>query len=262
MLLFHKYHGTGNDFILIDNRGGGVALSPKQVAGLCHRRFGIGADGLMLLQKSEIADYKMVYYNADGGISTLCGNGSRCMAAFAKVLGVVSGEKALFEASDGLHKVAFLAGGNVALEMAGVPQIEACPTHSILDTGSPHFVQWTEAVEDLDIDSAGREIRNSPRFKAAGINVNFVQRNADGSLTVRTYERGVEAETLSCGTGVTAAAIASAGGQAGPYKIKITTPGGNLEVAFENAAAGGATNVVLTGPAEEVFRGETDLGKY
>ncbi len=262
MILFYKYHGTGNDFILIDNREGRVVLSPEQVARLCHRRFGIGADGLMLLQKSEVADYKMVYYNADGGISTLCGNGSRCMAAFAKLLGVVSGEKALFEASDGLHKIAFLAGGNIALEMANVPQTEACPTHSILDTGSPHFVQWTDDVERLNVEVAGSEIRNSPRFKDAGINVNFVRRNADGSLAVRTYERGVEGETLSCGTGVTAAAIASAGGQAGVYKIKITTPGGNLEVAFENDSAGGATNVVLTGPAEEVFRGETDLGKH
>jgi diaminopimelate epimerase len=261
MLSFTKYHGTGNDFILIDNRGGNITLSQMQVARLCHRRFGIGADGLMLLEKSRVADYKMVYYNADGGVSTLCGNGSRCMAAFARELGVIKGDKALFEAADGLHKVSFLSNQSIALEMADVLQVEVHQTHSILDTGSPHFVQWTNELEALNVDAAGREVRNSPRFKATGINVNFVQQNADGVLAVRTYERGVEAETLSCGTGVTAAAIASAGGNAGSYKIAVVTPGGNLEVTFENDTAGGARNVVLTGPAVAVFKGEVELEK-
>ena len=262
MISFAKYQGTGNDFILIDNREGTLVLSTEQVARLCHRRFGIGADGLMLLQNSEVADYKMVYYNADGSTGSLCGNGSRCMAAFALAAGVVNGPEASFEATDGIHQVAFLAGGAIALEMADVPQVAVYATHSILDTGSPHFVQWVANTEAVDVVAAGREIRNSPPFKAAGINVNFVQRSAGGNLKVRTYERGVEDETLSCGTGVTAAAIASAGGQAGRYTVKIATPGGNLEVAFENDIAGGARKVVLTGPAVLVFKGEMASGSF
>ena len=256
---FSKYQGTGNDFILIDNREQALNISTNQVATLCHRRFGIGADGLMLLEHSAIADYKMVYYNADGSTGSLCGNGSRCMAAFAQSLGVVTAKNACFEATDGLHKVGFLAGGNIALEMADVLSMETTETHSILNTGSPHFVKWVEDAEAINVNPAGSKIRNRVRFKAAGINVNFVQRNTDGSLFVRTYERGVEAETLSCGTGVTAAAIASAGGQAGRYQIQVRTLGGRLEVAFENGSMGEARRILLTGPAVAVFTGEVEL---
>ncbi len=259
MISFTKYHGTGNDFILIDNWEGAFQIAPEQVAALCHRWFGIGADGLMLLERSEVADYKMVYYNADGSTGSLCGNGSRCMAAFARKTGVVKGESATFEATDGLHKVVFLTDETIALEMADVTRIDVQEAHSILDTGSPHFVQWTADTEAVDVVSAGSAVRNSAPFRAAGINVNFVQKNADGSLTVRTYERGVEAETMSCGTGVTAAAIAAAGRQPGRFQTTVRTPGGTLQVAFENDAAGNAGKVVLTGPAVAVFKGEVDL---
>jgi diaminopimelate epimerase len=256
-LQFYKYQGTGNDFILFDNRAGDIRLSKEQVAALCHRRFGIGADGLMLLEASPDADFRMVYYNSDGGESTMCGNGGRCIAAFAQTLGIV-GDMASFIAIDGMHHAQLEAEGIVSLQMNDVPTVEHYDGYAVLDTGSPHYVQWVEDAAGTDVFNTGREIRNRAQFSPGGTNVNFVQRS-DNELYVRTYERGVEDETLSCGTGVTAAAIAASADKIGSFSYDIKTPGGELKVSFSKDTAKSARNVVLRGPAVAVFAGEISL---
>ena len=258
-IAFAKYHGTGNDFILIDNRQAQFSLSKEEVAALCHRRFGIGADGLMLLENAETADFRMIYYNADGGLSTLCGNGSRCIVAFAHRLEMLRGEEAVFEAADGLHRARLLPDGNITIEMQNVDAIHPDEEGVFLDTGSPHLVIRTPDARSENVCAQGRELRNAARFAPGGTNVNFVEKRGDGSLYVRTYERGVEDETLSCGTGVTAAAIASVGGKTGAFDIRVETPGGLLSVRFQIASAGKATDIYLTGPVQFVFEATVKL---
>jgi diaminopimelate epimerase len=251
---FYKYQGTGNDFILIDNRERSLQLTTAQVAFLCDRRFGIGADGLMLLEDTPGYDFAMTYYNSDGNESTMCGNGGRCITAFARQLGLI-GNSAFFKAIDGAHHAHFTATGIVALEMNNVAEIVHFDGYSILNTGSPHYVLWSEHVANMDVFSLGRAIRNQPDFMPKGINVNFAERKNKDHIYVRTYERGVEAETYSCGTGVTACAIAATGGQTGDFDTAITTPGGALRVSFRKDSPSTAQNVVLTGPAAFVYDG-------
>ncbi len=251
---FSKYQGTGNDFILIDNREGVYSLSQQRIAQLCHRRFGIGADGLMLLEHADGYDFRMVYYNADGHESSMCGNGGRCIAAFAHRLGLFT-DKAHFVAIDGPHHATLDADGTVHLHMQHVPQIKPEEGYTVLNTGSPHHVQWVKEVQEVDVVGLGRTIRHHARYAPGGTNVNFAMVK-DGQLSVRTYERGVEDETLSCGTGVTAAAIASTGTGTGAYTIPVATPGGMLSVSFTKDTPTSATNVVLSGPATHVFEGE------
>jgi diaminopimelate epimerase len=257
IIRFHKYQGTGNDFILIDNRARLIALTNAQVAILCDRRFGIGADGLMLLEPQAGHDFKMVYYNSDGAESTMCGNGGRCITAFAKQLGLIS-DKASFLAIDGSHDATINEENIVSLEMQYVTSIERFTDHCILNTGSPHYILWSNDVQEEDVVERGRAIRHQPEFEPKGINVNFVQRR-DGDIYVRTYERGVEDETYSCGTGVTAAAIASSDDKTGNFSIDIETPGGMLNVSFTKTGASSARNVILTGPATFVFEGEIEI---
>ena len=270
LLQFSKYQGTGNDFILLDNRAGDIRLNSEEIAWLCHRRFGIGADGLMLLERVADApalsgaelDFRMVYYNADGGESTMCGNGGRCIVAFAKRLGIID-EKTSFIAIDGRHDAVIAAGEGdstkVWLNMSNVAGIEQDEARSILNTGSPHYVQWEKDVLVAAVVEEGRRIRNSTPFAAEGINVNFAKRTGSDKLEVRTYERGVEDETLSCGTGVTAAAIAASGTATGAFQYRVQTPGGMLEVSFVKTAADAAEQVVLAGPATAVFTGQISL---
>jgi diaminopimelate epimerase len=253
-MTFYKYHGTGNDFILFDNREGEINLSTNQIAHLCNRRFGIGADGLMLLEHADGYDFRMVYYNSDGGESTMCGNGGRCITAFAKHLGIIA-SIADFVAIDGPHTATIREDGLISLHMKDVAEVEISEDYTILNTGSPHYVLWVRDVKHASVYAAGKKIRNQPEFQPNGINVNFVQL-LDGKLSVRTYERGVEDETLSCGTGVTAAAIAATCNETGTFKTGIETPGGHLEVSFTKNSPTSATNVVLTGPAAFVFKGE------
>ncbi|MGN6566604.1 MAG: diaminopimelate epimerase [Flavipsychrobacter sp.] len=257
IIQFHKYQGTGNDFILIDNRAKGISLTKDQVAFLCHRRFGIGADGLMLLQDAEGYDFRMVYYNSDGGESTMCGNGGRCITAFAKKLGLVK-KVANFIAIDGAHFATINEDGTVSLHMQDVQEINAADGHTTLNTGSPHYVQWVNDVQNTDVFTEGRRIRNRDEFQPKGINVNFVQLQ-NGKLWVRTYERGVEDETLSCGTGVTASAIAATANATGEFNTTLYTPGGTLNVSFIKDSADTARNVVLSGPATFVFEGAIEL---
>lgn len=252
---FYKYQGTGNDFILIDNRDQLLNLSQQQVALLCDRRFGIGADGLMLLENEAGYDFKMVYFNSDGNESTMCGNGGRCIVAFAHMLNIIASE-AYFLAIDGPHKAHISENGIVSLQMKDVTNIEVGRDFSVLDTGSPHYIQWI-LNEFPNIVDAGRAVRYNTTYAEEGINVNFVKKTTEG-LYVRTYERGVEGETLSCGTGVTAAAIAASGTETGEFSTNVDTLGGKLSVSFSKIAAGVAKNVWLTGPAQMVFEGTSN----
>lgn len=255
---FYKYQGTGNDFILIDNRNRKFDLSGEQVKQLCDRRFGIGADGLMLLELEPGVDFKMVYYNSDGRESSMCGNGGRCIAAFAKRLGLV-GDKAHFMAVDGLHE-ALITDSQVALKMQDVKAVEKGDDYFFLNTGSPHYVKIVSGVNEMDVVTAGRNVRYNDRFAAEGTNVNFLEKTDDG-LFVRTYERGVEDETYSCGTGVTAAALVAALSGISDTKnnCRVHTRGGDLEVSFEKVLEQNFYNIWLKGPVALVFEGSIDL---
>ncbi|HET9057625.1 MAG TPA: diaminopimelate epimerase [Chitinophagaceae bacterium] len=258
-IVFYKYQGTGNDFIILDNREGKYnSLTKEQIARLCHRRFGIGADGLMLLQLKKGYDFEMIYYNADGGESSMCGNGGRCLVSFANKLGIIK-TKAHFIAIDGEHEAELLTGGSVKLKMQDVSAIERGKDYTLLNTGSPHCVVFKPGIKELDVYTEGKKIRYSNRFAEKGVNVNFVE-SEPGNLFVRTYERGVENETLSCGTGVTAAAIAASKDD---IKIEcltnVSTPGGNLNVQFDKLDDYTFRNVYLIGPANLVFEGTISI---
>jgi len=252
--IFYKYQGTGNDFVMIDNRQQTFnKKNAKQIALLCDRRFGIGADGLILLENHPNLDFKMVYYNADGNESSMCGNGGRCLVAFAKHLGVIN-DTAVFEAIDGLHH-ATIDGDVVRLQMQDVNTIEKHPKHVFLNTGSPHHVQFEEQIEDFDIKTKGATIRYGEPYNEAGSNVNFVKKINDQIFAVRTYERGVEDETLSCGTGVTAVALAMhALNETDKNLITLLVQGGELQVSFE-VDNGVYKNIWLIGPATFVYKG-------
>ena len=255
-LHFYKYQGAGNDFIMVDQREHRYLQrsDPAIIARLCHRRFGIGADGLILLQNHPEFDFEMVYFNADGGEGSMCGNGGRCIVAFARQLGII-GEQCRFLAVDGPHEARIRPNGWVDLKMSDVKEVEKGAGFYFLNTGSPHYVEFVDALEQTDVLQRGREVRYSERFKTEGTNVNFVAPAEEG-IAVATYERGVEDETLSCGTGVTASAIAHYIRQPGqgPQVIPIQTKGGRLEVRF-TPMADGFTDVWLCGPAELVFEG-------
>jgi len=251
---FHKYHGTGNDFIMIDNRGGQVKLSQPQIEALCHRRFGIGADGLILLENGP-ERLLMVYYNSDGRESSMCGNGGRCFARFAKDLGLVPGNTVEFDAVDGWHRADF-DGETVILQMKDCSGFSASDEGFVLDTGSPHFVKFAspDFWDDEEFVHTARAIRNRPHFKEKGINVNCIGETTPGTLRIRTFERGVEDETYSCGTGVTAAALVY-GSQNNITEINLESKGGNLSVSFQKQPDGSFSQVMLKGPAVKVFSG-------
>lgn len=252
--IFYKYQGTGNDFVMIDNRQQTFnKKDTKHIAFLCDRRFGIGADGLILLENHPDLDFRMVYYNADGNESSMCGNGGRCLVAFAKHLGVIN-ENAVFEAIDGVHH-ATINGDMVRLQMQDVHTIEKHSKHVFLNTGSPHHVQFEESIEDFDIKTKGATIRYGEPYNEAGSNVNFVKKINDQIFAVRTYERGVEDETLSCGTGVTAVALAMhALNETDKNLITLQVQGGELQVSFD-IEGGVYKNVWLIGPAKFVYKG-------
>ncbi len=254
-LPFYKYQGTGNDFVIVDNR---QRIFPendtKLVAKLCDRKFGIGADGLILLENDRSSDFKMVYYNSDGNSSTMCGNGGRCLVAFANFLGIIE-NKTSFNAIDGLHH-ATIHDEIVSLQMIDVSEIKIKPNSSFLNTGSPHHVQLVENLKDFAVQKEGAKLRYG-LYGEKGSNINFVEQLGDSSFAVRTYERGVEDETLSCGTGVTAVAIAMFKEQkTQKTHVTINTLGGQLEVKFK--VNGNYTDVFLIGPAEQVFKGEIE----
>lgn len=277
---FTKYQGTGNDFILIDNKNlaigkGNASLIKK----LCDRKFGIGADGLMLLQNKKGYDFEMVYYNSDGNESSMCGNGGRCIVAFAHELGIIN-NKTKFWAIDGVHEATLVDTPRtkfgtdsplnreeeiykellIRLKMINVTEIEIGEDYYYLNTGSPHYIKFVRTLKNLNVYEEGKKVRYSERFKKEGTNVNFVEEMSD-SIMVRTYERGVENETLSCGTGVTAAALAWAikNNFNGNKSCAIQTPGGNLKVSFNRSAENMFNDIWLAGSATFVFKGEIDV---
>lgn len=252
---FSKYQGAGNDFILIDDRAGQIRPDTDLFNRLCNRRFGIGADGLMLVRDHPEFDFEMHYFNADGREGSMCGNGGRCIALFARDLGI-TGSETHFLAVDGPHR-ASIAGEQVSLEMKDVDRIERSGSDFILDTGSPHYVRMENDLENLDVVGQGRAIRYNERFRGQGINVNFVQPVAD-RFAVRTYERGVENETFACGTGVTAVALAMAVKERlyGDQHITLQARGGTLSVRFTRTGEQSFSGVYLIGPASFVYRGE------
>ena len=256
LLQFFKYQGTGNDFIMIDNRQGRFDHNRLDlVKKLCDRRFGIGADGLILIEDHDSSDFEMIYFNSDGSQS-LCGNGSRCAVLFAQKLGLIK-EKTQFIAIDGVHD-ASIHENIVSLKMNDVQSVEKIGRDFFVDTGSPHFIRLVDDVASIDVFAEGQAIRNSPRFKAEGTNVNFVQVLGENDCRVRTYERGVEDETLSCGTGVTAVALVlGSKGNSGP--VRTSAVGGDLQVSFEKTDKNTFHNIHLIGPAKEVFSGKVDI---
>jgi len=255
---FYKYQGTGNDFVMVDNRDD---IFPKNdtklVAKLCDRKFGIGADGLILLENGGSTDFRMVYYNSDGNESTMCGNGGRCIVAFANALDIIDNETE-FDAVDSRHHATIDDNGIISLHMKDVNTVSVYENYVFMDTGSPHHVEVVANLPELDVKGIGASIRYSGLYGNQGANVNFVSQAGPDIFSVRTYERGVEDETLSCGTGVTAVAIAmKVTGKTEAHSITLQTPGGNLKVSFKQKGKQ-FTDVYLTGPAKFVFKGEAE----
>lgn len=259
MLEFYKFQGTGNDFVMIDNRQNTFdKKSSDLVSFLCDRKFGIGGDGLILLETDSPYDFRMVYYNADGKESTMCGNGGRCIVAFANLLGIIQ-KQCRFIAVDGEHQALINEDGDISLQMIDVENIQKNPDFIFLNTGSPHHVQLVEDIENYDVFNNGKNIRESELYAPSGTNVNFVEQKGDNYFKVRTFERGVEDETLSCGTGATAAALAMFElGKANAKEIKIDVEGGSLKVSFDYSNQK-YNNVFLTGAARLVFQGKISI---
>ena len=252
---FAKYHGAGNDFVLIDNRKNAISLSEKEVAFLCNRRLGIGADGLMLLENADGFDFKMRYFNADGKEATMCGNGGRCIVAFANRIGIKR-EKYLFTAIDGKH-FAYLKKDTVKLQMTDVLAPNKFDSDWFLDTGSPHLVCKVDDIKQINVSEKGKQLRYDSRFGAGGCNVNFIQLK-ENKINIRTYERGVEAETLACGTGAVASAIAANSLYPDIQEFELEALGGILKVQFEKSN-NKYTNVWLEGPVAFVFEAEITI---
>lgn len=259
---FYKYQGAGNDFIIIDNRTGFFPKdNPHTVSSLCDRNFGIGADGLILLEKDTdtYTDFKMVYYNSDGNQSTMCGNGGRCLVAFAHRYGIINSQTT-FLATDGIHTATIDFQGFVSLKMNDVSEVKIEPNYIFLNTGSPHHVELVSDLKQFPVKEKGAAIRYGNLYGETGSNVNFVEQKDTDSFELRTYERGVEDETLACGTGATAVAIAmNAIGKTNSERIYVQVKGGHLEVSFEKKEKSKYVNVFLKGPAKYVFKGIIEI---
>lgn len=252
---FSKYHGAGNDFIMINALSREIVLSDEIVFKMCDRRTGIGADGLIIIERSDKYDFKMRYYNCDGKEATFCGNGGRCAAAFANKEGIVN-KSTTYEAADGIHKadidMTSVNDFNISLTMRDILTYDINEERLIINTGSPHYVTRVNDLKNLDVNTEGAKIRYDKNISTDGVNVNFMS-NDKVDIHIRTYERGVENETLACGTGVTASAIATSlwfGGN----NIDINTRIAKLNVSFEREN-NCFKNVVLSGPATHVFDG-------
>ena len=255
---FTKMHGTGNDFIMVDQfHNESFDLSRDQVYNMCNRRFGIGADGLIILRQHPDLDFEMIYFNSDGNLSSMCGNGGRCVVKMAYDHKYIS-EETTFWAPDGLH-TAQVKNEIISLGMSDVIDHAYANGVYVLNTGSPHYIEFVDDVSKINVKEAGAKIRYSEEYKEEGVNVNFVELLSKNKMKIRTYERGVEDETFSCGTGVTAASIASflKNDQQG-QTWSIETKGGNLQVTFD-IESNGFKNIKLIGPATKVYDGEIEL---
>lgn len=256
---FYKYQGTGNDFVIIDGREHLPALTTEQIKFICDRRFGIGADGFMILLNKEGFDFEMKYYNADGREGSMCGNGGRCLVRFAYDRGIHRSQYT-FLAIDGEHLAEIDEQGWVRLKMNDVKKVNEHNGDFVLNTGSPHFVRFVNDLNDFDVFTEGSAIRNNDTFRKDGINVNFIETIDDHTIFVRTFERGVENETWSCGTGVTASALMSAHNERGFNQVDVKTLGGNLSVEYDRINEQEFHNIWLCGPATFVFQGSIELG--
>ncbi len=260
---FYKYQATGNDFVIIDNRVKGFSFSTEQIEKICDRRFGVGADGLMLIEKHPTQDFNLIYYNSDGSQS-LCGNGSRAAVVMAAALGLLK-TNTTFNAYDGSHEAVLLSPGMVRLKMNDVTVVKKTGAEYFIHTGSPHHLRFVNEVSNYPVVEEGKKIRYSETYAPAGTNANFIQLLNNNTIAVRTYERGVEDETFSCGTGVTAAALAASfHGYTSPVHINVK--GGELSVEFQTVNTGPSgsipatfRNVFLIGPAKMVFEGDLEL---
>ncbi len=257
-LEFFKYHGTGNDFILFDNRQLILQKSDEDFLNkICDRHFGIGADGVILIQNHSITDFEMIYFNSNGREGSMCGNGGRCAVAFAKALGMIKSKTTKFQAIDGEHSAEF-QNEMISLKMNDVIGIEKIDEMYFVNTGSPHLVWFREKIDQINIVEEGRKIRYNHRFKSEGVNINFVEQTEQG-IYMRTYERGVEDETLSCGTGTVAVAIicmTTANDSLDKRTISVLALGGNLQVSLQRVSENSFTDIHLIGPAEMVFQGK------
>lgn len=252
-ITFYKYQGTGNDFVMVDGRELNPSFSEEEIRKICNRKFGIGADGLIVLLNKKGFDFEMDYYNSDGSKS-FCGNGSRCAQALAKTLGIIN-TNSLFYAIDGAHQ-GRVEGENFATKMLDVSYLDKIEDDYLIDTGSPHYIKYVQSVDNINVVELGREIRYSTAYMQNGVNVNFVEECGD-TLKVRTYERGVENETLSCGTGVTAVAISYLHKSNKTLNaVKIETLGGFLTIELERVEQTTFSNIWLIGPAKQIFKGE------
>jgi diaminopimelate epimerase len=253
---FYKYQGTGNDFVILDNRKKEYTfLNTSTIHSLCDRRYGVGGDGLMLLNEKNGYDFEMKYYNADGNESSMCGNGGRCLVKFAYNLGI---HRSVYKflAIDGEHEAEIDTDETVSIKMKDVDNVKKFKGDHLLDTGSPHYVKIVNDVMNFDVYKKGYEIRYSKDFEKEGINVNFVEQlSEEDKIIVRTYERGVEDETFSCGTGVAAAALVCYHNENGFNEVEVKTLGGALSVEYDRIDDGKYTNIWLSGPAEKVFEG-------
>lgn len=258
---FFKYHGTGNDFIILDNRDNRYNnLTNEQINLLCDRHFGIGADGLMLLNNSKNLDFSMKYFNSDGYEGTMCGNGGRCIVSFAKYLRIIE-TNTTFEAIDGLHTATINDDFIVKLKMNNIDNKTIIQNNNffLIDSGSPHYIEFIDSFDNIDIIDRGKKIRFDKTISDKGVNVNFVKIIEKDCIFVRTYERGVENETLSCGTGSIASAIAYKISQKSNSKvITVKTLGGNLNV-FSEHENNIYKNIILSGEAKYIFKGKIEL---
>ena len=255
---FQKYQGTGNDFIIINNNRLSFPNKNKDlIKHFCDRKFGIGSDGLILINPSAKTDFEMLYFNSDGNLGSMCGNGARCSVKFAQNQKIIK-SNTIFNACDGNHN-ATINKDLITLSMKPVDKIKTFNNDLFLDTGSPHYIRFVENIEGFNVYNEGKLIRNSSEFKDEGVNVNFVQIISENEFSVRTFERGVEDETLSCGTGVTAVALAMFHlKKTNSKKLKIKTRGGELTVEFNNSE-NGYSEIYLTGSVKMIFSGEIEI---
>ena len=259
---FYKYQGTGNDFVMVDNRDGCFNYNNTEfISSICDRKYGIGCDGLILIEDDIDLDFNMRYFNSDGSQLGMCGNGARCVTHFAKKLGIIN-NSAIFQAIDGIHH-AEITDNNYArvkmndIDMSNYDLIDKNFDNIYLNTGSPHLVINSNDIDKIDVFNEGRKIRFDDTYKKEGVNINFVEVASDNSLCkVRTYERGVEDETLSCGTGAIAVAVVlNYSNIVSKKEIKISMKGGDLNVSFDRVGDN-FSNIWLSGVVSEVYKGE------
>lgn len=257
MTSFFKYHGAGNDFVFLDERGLSTPLDDSLVRQLCHRRFGVGADGVLLLSPNDRYDFELTLYNADGQKGSLCGNGSRCAVHAAFRMGFVD-ERCTFITYDGVHRARMHSDGTIGVMLNNPSEITTIGDHYFCDTGSPHIVLYEENVDEADVPGRGKQLRNDESIHEGGSNVNFVEEKADDVLKVRTFERGVEEETWSCGTGAVACALVQAHRKdiSGDHIIAIEQLGGTLSVSFSRDEDGAFEDIWLRGPVASPFQGK------